>query len=79
MRPGLAFVPVVQTVLAFKTVLQGAAGHGAELAAVFVSQLVYAAAVLVVSVRLSSREALLTSGASLRRALRLWRGEGAPR
>jgi len=60
-------------------VLQGAAGHGAELAAVFVSQLVYAAVVLVVSVRLSSRESLLLSGASLRRAFGVWKDEGAPR
>ncbi len=79
LRPDLALVPVVQTVLAFKTVLQGAGDHGRELVIVFVSQLVYAWLALLLSLRLSSREALLMSGASLRRVFVLWRTEGAPR
>ena len=79
LSPGLALVPVVQTVLAFKTVLQGTAGHGVELLLVFVSQLAYAWLALKLSMRLSSREALLVSGASIRRLFSLWRTEGAPR
>ncbi len=80
---GLAFVPVLQTVLAFKAILSGfGAEHGpgaAQLVIVFVTQLVYAALATLAAVRISSRESLLLGGVSIRRALALWRTEGAPR
>ncbi|MCZ6596051.1 MAG: ABC transporter permease subunit [Planctomycetota bacterium] len=63
LTPELAFVPVVQTVLAFKAVLQGPGPDGASLALEFVlvalSQLVYAAAAIWLAVRLGASEALL--------------------
>ena len=79
LTPALAAVPIVQTTLAFKAILLGAEGQALALTIAFGTQLLYAALALVVSVRLASREALLISGASLRRAFRLWGGEGAPR
>ena len=73
LTPELALVPVVQTVLGFKAILQSV-GSGVSVpysvyALVFGSQLVYAMAAVWISVRLSSREALQTSGASLRRIM----------
>jgi len=83
LTPGLALVPVVQTVLAFKALLQGvgsdATVSSGATALVFVSQVVYAGLAVWVSVRLTSREALQTSGASLRRIFDLWRTPGTPR
>lgn len=79
----LAFVPVLQTVLAMKTILQStglASGeHALELGLVYVSQLVYAAVAIFVSARLASRESLTFGEAGLGRALRLLRSEGTPR
>jgi ABC-type Na+ efflux pump permease subunit len=78
LTPGLALVPVLQTALAFKTVLAGDA-DALELGLVFLSQLLYAGAAVWISVRLASREALTQTGGSLRSALALWRTEGTPR
>ena len=79
---GLALVPVVQTVLAFKEVLQtdGDGGAGTMVFVVVgVSQLAYAALALFIAVRLTSRESLFAGGASLRRLVSLLRSKGAPR
>jgi len=79
---GIAWIPVVQTVLAFKAVLQtdGTEGGAGLLAFVVVgaSQLLYAALALWISLRLSSRESLLSEGASLRRVFSLLRSRGSP-
>jgi sodium transport system permease protein len=83
LTPELAFVPVLQTVLAMKTILQStglASGeHALELGLVYASQLVYAALALLVSTRLASRESLTFGDAGLGRALRLLRSAGTPR
>jgi hypothetical protein len=83
LTPELALVPVVQTVLGFKSILQSVGSDAGVpffvYALVFGSQLVYAVLAVWISVRLSSREALQTSGASLRRIFTLWRTEGTPR
>lgn len=83
LTPGLAVVPVVQTVLVFKALLQSVGSESAvsfaEYALVFGSQLLYACLAVWLSVKLSSREALQTSGASVRKIFALWRTEGTPR
>jgi hypothetical protein len=83
LTPQLAFVPVLQTVLAMKTMLQStglASGdHALELGLVYASQLVYAALAVLVSTRLASRESLTFGDAGLGRAVRLLRSQGTPR
>jgi len=83
LTPELALVPVVQTVLGFKAILQSVGSDTGVpffvYALVFCSQLVYAVLAVWISVRLSSREALQTSGASLRRIFILWRTEATPK
>ncbi len=80
LTPGLALVPIAQTVLAFKAILQG---EGAtilgELVLVAGSQVVYAGLALAASLRLASREALLLGGESAGRLFQLLRAGGAPK
>jgi len=80
LTPVLAVVPVAQTALAFKAILQGDA-RALELGLVVVSQLVYAALALGLALRLGSQEALLFGGGGKGRArLRaLLRAGSAPR
>lgn len=80
LTPVLAVVPVAQTALAFKAILQGDA-RALELGLVVVSQLVYAALALGLALRLGSHEALLFGGGGKGRArLRaLLRAGSAPR
>jgi len=68
LTPALALVPVAQTALAFKAIMQGDAG-ALELALVAVSQVVYAALALSLALRRGASEALLLPGAARKRKL----------
>lgn len=78
----LACVPVVQTVLAFKTLLQTGEPTGATNLPLFLvaagTGLVYAGVTLGVGAHLARREALLTNGSSWRRLFTLLRSSGSP-
>ncbi len=81
LNAGLALLPVVQTVLAFKAILQTSASESANLlhlALAFVSQLLYAALAIYLALRLTSRESLQTGQARGRRWLSLMRTTRTP-
>jgi len=77
LTPSLALVPVVQTVLAFRTILQeGSALAPGLLALVAVSELVYAALATAVAVHLTSRERTLLPRAARKTRRRGRKGRG---
>jgi sodium transport system permease protein len=81
LTPGLALVPVVQTVLGFKAMLapSGLSGHGLAFALVIISQLVYAFLILRLSLYLTSREALSMRSAKPGQIKALLRSRATPR
>jgi sodium transport system permease protein len=68
LSPTLALVPVAQTALAFKAILQGDA-RALDLVLVAVSQVLYAGLALALALRRGSSEALLLAGSGKKRKL----------
>jgi ABC-type Na+ efflux pump permease subunit len=68
LTPALALVPVAQTALAFKAVLQGDAGT-LELGLVAASETIYAVLAVLVALKLTASEARALGGGSRRRGL----------
>lgn len=80
LTPALALVPVLQTVLAIKALLQtGTAPDLFALGLVVASQLVYAALALRLSLSLASREDVRLEGGLRKRLRAVLRAAGAPR
>ena len=79
LSPASRSSPSSQTVLAFQAILQGAEGVALELVLVAVSQTVYAALAVVLTLRLGTRESLLLGATTFGRAWSVLRAGGAPR
>ena len=80
LTPALAFVPVLDIVLAFKAILLGKL-LVLEYALTALASLIYAAAAILFAMRMLSRESLWISGRGfpLSRLWRLWRSQGGVR
>jgi sodium transport system permease protein len=76
LSPTLALVPVAQTALAFKAILQGDAA-ALDLALVAVSEVVYAALAVGIALRLASSEARALGGGSKKKKKRFRKGNHA--